>query len=357
MEQQKEKSTALAPQLAAPAALANPFARAQSEHLAHGAVAIESERAVAEAQGKLVIAKRFPRDPFKAFERIREACQRSGLASEAFYSYNRGGSAVTGPSIRLAEELARCWGNIDYGLRELSNRDGVSEMEAYAWDMETNTISKQQFTVRHLRDTKGGAQVLTDQRDIYEIAANMGARRMRARILAILPADLVDAAVAECRATLAKKGSSEPLADRIKRMLAAFSALGVTAKLIEERLGHPLDQTLAEELVDLQGIHTSIKEGHTKAGEWFGAKLEAPAAAQQQAQPEQQQGTPKMEAPKTDAAKPKGGKAKPKTDAPAQEAAASAASTPAPAAAQPEQTTAAPAPAAKAEGEKDGDLF
>ena len=54
--------------------------------------------------------------------------------------------------IRLAEELARCWGNIDYGLRELSRRAGESEMEAYAWDLETNTMSSQKFTVKHIRE-------------------------------------------------------------------------------------------------------------------------------------------------------------------------------------------------------------
>ena len=81
-----------------------------------GTVAIESSRAVAEAQGKLLIAKRFPRDEVAAYNRVSQACQRKGIAEKAFYSYNRGGSTVSGPTIRFAEELARCWGNIDYGI-------------------------------------------------------------------------------------------------------------------------------------------------------------------------------------------------------------------------------------------------
>jgi hypothetical protein len=114
---------------------ANPFVRMESkvDAIAQGTVAIESERAVAEAQGKLIVAQRFPRDAYKAFEAMLQSCRRPGLARTAFYNYSRGGSAVSGPTIRLAEELARCWGNIDYGLRELSNQPGVSEMEAYAW--------------------------------------------------------------------------------------------------------------------------------------------------------------------------------------------------------------------------------
>ncbi|MBQ7110481.1 MAG: hypothetical protein IJO06_04585 [Thermoguttaceae bacterium] len=37
------------------------------------------------------------------------ACQRPGLASVAVYVYPRGGSKISGPSIRLAEEIARNW--------------------------------------------------------------------------------------------------------------------------------------------------------------------------------------------------------------------------------------------------------
>lgn len=256
----------------------NPFERSRDKSLAAGTVEIESSRAVAEAQAKLLIAQRFPRDPYSAWQRVMDACRRPGLAESAIYSYKRGGEAVSGPSIRLAEELARCWGNIDYGLRELSNRDGLSEMEAYAWDLETNTISTQRFTVRHIRDTKDGGRALNAQRDIYEITANMGARRLRARILAILPDDVKDMAVAECRRTIAGEGD-EPIGDRIKRMVAVFGKLGVTSEQLEQRLGHPLKQIVPEELADLQGIYTSIRDGQSGISDWFGAaKLAEPEA-------------------------------------------------------------------------------
>lgn len=249
----------------------NPFvSRGLPSHVSAGAVAIESERAIAEAQGKLVIAKRFPRNQADAYQRVMEACSRQGLAEEAMYAFSRGGASVTGPSIRLAEELARCWGNIDYGLRELSRRSGESEMEAFAWDLETNTMTSQKFTVKHIRDTRGGKVDLTDERDIYEIGANMGARRLRARLLAILPPDLVDAAVTRCKATLQGK-SDTPMADRIRGLVDAFAGLGVRAELIERKLGKKLDEMLPEELADLRVIYKSIKDGIATAGEHFNA--------------------------------------------------------------------------------------
>lgn len=54
------------------------------------------------------------------------------------YQYLRGGTKVTGPSIRLAEVLAQNWGNLSFGVKELEQRDGESIAMAYTWDLETN---------------------------------------------------------------------------------------------------------------------------------------------------------------------------------------------------------------------------
>jgi hypothetical protein len=257
---------------------ANPFQSERHQHINQGAVAIEESRAIAEAQGKLIVAKRFPRDQAAAYERIMKSCARKGLAEAAMYSFPRGGQVITGPSIRLAEELARAWGNIDYGIRELSQKEGGSEMEAYCWDLETNTFSSQKFTVKHELHTKNGVKRLTDPRDIYEITANNGGRRLRARILAILPPDIVDAAVEQCYATLAG-ANTEPIEDRVKKMLKAFSPFGVMKEHIEQRLGKKLDSVLSEDIVQLTTIYQSLRDNMSKPSDWFGSPdaAEAPA--------------------------------------------------------------------------------
>lgn len=244
---------------------------AQLDNINQGTVAIEASRAIAEAQGKLVIAKRFPRDEVQAYNRVAQACQRKGIAEKAFYSYNRGGGTVSGPTIRFAEELARCWGNIDYGIKELSQDEGKSEMQAYAWDLETNAQSVQNFTNPHIREVGGKAKILTSQRDIYEINANMGARRLRSRILAILPTDLVDMAIAECKKTLAGN-NDEPLIDRVKKMVVAFGKIGVTQEQIEKRLGRKVDTMTVDDFTDYIGIYNAIKQGESKIAEWFEAE-------------------------------------------------------------------------------------
>lgn len=257
---------------------ANNGISAHLENINQGTVAIEASRAIAEAQGKLVIAKRFPRDEIEAFAKVKEACSRPAMASTAFYKFPRGNQTVEGPTIRFAEELARCWGNIDYGIKELSQDDGKSEMQAYAWDLETNAQSVQNFTNLHQREVNGKMKTLTSLRDIYENNANMATRRLRSRILAILPNWIVDEAIRECKATLKRmaEGTNEmPLVDRVKNMIVQFAKYGVTKEQIESRLKRKADTMTADDFVEYIGIFNAIKNGETKVADWFEAAEEA----------------------------------------------------------------------------------
>ena len=88
------------------------------------AVEIASTRAAQEIQATLVVAKRFPRDETGAYNKIMEACKRTSLAEQAIYSYPRGSETVEGPTIRLAETMARAWGNIEFGIKRHGVRLG-----------------------------------------------------------------------------------------------------------------------------------------------------------------------------------------------------------------------------------------
>lgn len=233
-----------------------------------GTVVIEANRAIAEAQGKLAIAKRFPRDEIRAYAAARAACQRKSVAERAFYSYPRGTSVVTGASIRFAEELARCYGNIDYGIKELSRKKGESEMMAYAWDLETNTVSSQTFTNPHIRETKNSIVELKSDRDIYEINANMAARRLRARILAILPNYFVEDCIEECKKTIAGK-NDEPLIDRVRKLVVQFEKIGVTKEMIERYLEKKTTEMDLNDIVEFVGIYNSIKDKQHTVSDWF----------------------------------------------------------------------------------------
>tara|TARA_R110000868_G_scaffold404861_1_gene683515 strand:+ start:4540 stop:5418 length:879 start_codon:yes stop_codon:yes gene_type:complete len=238
-------------------------------------------RAVAEVQAQYVIAKRFPRNQHEAYMQILESCKRPYLAEQAMYAYPRGGQLVEGASIRLAESMAQSWGNLDCGVREVSQANGVSIAEAYAIDLQTNTRVTKVFHVPHTRDTKKGKQKLTDARDIYELVANQGARRLRACILAIIPGDVVEAAVAQCRKTM--ETSEIPISEQIKRLVVAFDEIGVKVEHLESRLGHNLDATVPQEIVTLRGIFKSIKDGMSKREDFFDAFKKSEKASNEQA--------------------------------------------------------------------------
>jgi len=228
---------------------------------------IETNRAVAEVQAGIVLAKRFGRTPQLCVDRILKECQRPGLAEKALYSYSRGGTDISGPSIRLAEVMARNWGNIDYGIKEIAQNQGESEMMAYAWDLETNVRQVKIFVVKHLRYTKRGSYVLEDGRDIYEATANQGSRRLRACILGIIPGDVIDAAVSQCEETLKASADASPAA--IKKMIDAFNALGVNEEMIERRIQRRIETITPAQIVSLRKIYTSLRDDMSVPSDWF----------------------------------------------------------------------------------------
>ena len=250
--------------------------------------AIEQSRAAAEVYASVLAADARPRNVQGAIRSMDDACRMRELAERAFFRFNRGGGNVTGPTIHLARELARCWGNVQYGVAELRRDDdhGQSEMQAFAWDLETNARASAIFIVPHKRDKRGGPESLTDMRDIYENNANNGARRVREALFSVLPLWYVEQAKALCTKTL-EDGGGKPLPQRIAASIEAFGAIGVSERQLEEKVGRPSQAWTALDLAPLTVIYQSIKRGEVTRDEEFppetavitAGELAAPAPA------------------------------------------------------------------------------
>lgn len=226
-------------------------------------------RQAQEVQAAMVIAKKFPRNEVESYSRIMRACQRKSLAEQAMYEYPRGGTKVTGPSIRLAEAMAQNWGNLDFGYIELEQRNGESQVMAYAWDLETNTRQTKVFSVPHIRSIKKGYTVLEDPRDIYELVANQAARRVRACILGIMPGDVIDSAIAQCEQTLIGD-TKAPLIDLVRDMAEIFQKeFSVPLKAIEAYIGCKSEAFTMNDLIRLKKVYKSLKDGMAKREEYF----------------------------------------------------------------------------------------
>ncbi len=228
-----------------------------------------TSRQMQEVQGQIIMAKKFPRDEISARNRILTACQRKRLAEQAEYEYKRGTSKVTGISIRLAEAMAQNWGNLDFGFIELEQRNGESQVMAYAWDLETNTRQTKIFTVPHIRETKSGNYPLTSSRDIYEMVANQAARRVRACILGIIPGDIQEEAVEQCRKTLLGR-EEMPMIDRIKICVqVAEKEYQIPQESLEKYIGCKAEAFSMNDLIRLNRVFNSIKDGMAKREEIF----------------------------------------------------------------------------------------
>jgi hypothetical protein len=235
-------------------------------------------------QAALIIAKRFPRDEAAAEQKILRDCTRPSLADAAIYEYKRGTTAVTGPSIRLAEVIKRAWGNIKSGWQELERRGDKSLVRAYAWDQETNVMEERTFEVRQVRVTaiwENGKNTgrkmikpLEDERDIYENNANQAARRVRACILALIPGDIIENAVNQCTKTLEAK--EVVTVESIAQLVEAFKGFKVTKEMLTTYVGRNLapDALSAAMMVRLRNVYKSIKDGVGTVEEFFHVSAE-----------------------------------------------------------------------------------
>lgn len=232
--------------------------------------AVEQSRAAAEVQAAVVVAQQCPRNIQGAIADLEQVCKQQTLADRAFYSFRRAGATVSGPTVHLARELARCWGNVQYGLVEMRRDDeyGQSEMQAFAWDVEKNSRVSSTFIVPHRRDTKDGPKPLTDMRDIYEANTNNGSRRVREAIFAVLPAWFVERAVEMCRATL-RDGGGVPLPERIAKAVKAFETRGITVDRIEAKYGRPSARWTEHDVSELGILFQSIDRGEISLDDAF----------------------------------------------------------------------------------------
>lgn len=234
---------------------------------AAGLISVEQQRAVAEVQAKMLIARSHPRDAVRAMDLILNDCQRVSLAEDSMYEYSKGGTKISGPSIQLAQAIAIRWGNIHSSIKEVSRHAGVSECIAEAWDLETGYSDSRGFQVRHWVDTKSGGRPVTDERELYELIANMGQRRKRACLQTVIPRDVFDAAVEQCERTLKAKADTSP--EGIAKMLEAFAAFGVSKEQIEKRIQRRIDAIQPAQVVSLKRIYASLRDEMSVPGDWF----------------------------------------------------------------------------------------
>lgn len=251
------------------------------------------ERASIEA--RYLVALRHPRNPDDARVRLLKRCESPRFAEAAEYSKPvGGGKKATGGSIRLMEEGARQWGNIDVQSMVVFDDEERRIIRVTATDLESNypvsldVILEKTVERRNPRqgDEVLGSRINSKGEKVYRIVADedafivkQGAGVAKARrecIRAILPGDLVDEALERCAHTRRSEVKKDPSAAR-KRISDSFFALGVMPQQLCDYLGkQSLEAVTDAELEVLRATYTAIKEGETTWAEVAAEKSPAP---------------------------------------------------------------------------------
>lgn len=244
------------------------------------AIAASAAQAQARVQAQYLMALKRPRDIDMARQRLLKECKRPGFAEVAIYSKPVGGGSVEGPSIRFAEAAVRAMGNIDITAPTLFEDDTKRIVRITATDLETNASWSQDValskTVERRKLKRGQVALATrlnsygDQIFILPATDDEMNNKVQAAIskasrtlgLRLLPGDIQEECLNQCRKTLADQAKGDPDAEK-KKVIDAFDTINVGVADLKKYLGHPVEQTSPKELVDLRKVFMAIKDEQT----------------------------------------------------------------------------------------------
>ena len=221
---------------------------------------VEREVAViqhTEIDTQIATAKRFPRSVAKAQqEAIEIATLDEETAAECIYSLPRDGKNIVGPSVRLAEVVYSCWGNLHSGTRIQDIGQTHVVAEAAVWDLERN--NKHVETASRRITNKWGKRYNDDMITTTIAAAQSIA--FRNAVFRVIPKGVVKSVELAVHKMIAGDGSD--LVKRTAKALKFFTDKGVALKNILARLGRETTQELeAKDVVTLRGIANALRDG------------------------------------------------------------------------------------------------
>ena len=225
---------------------------------------------VAKVQAMCVMAYQNPRNLLNVENKIAAMCESIYLASLAEYEYTRGGSKITGPTVKLVSAVAQAYGNVTSGWQEVARSKDKSKVIAWAWDIENNFKYDLEFEVPLYREAKGGRTLLTSDRDIYEHIANFAARRRRACMEQVIPRYLIDMALEKCHITLETKVDVKAELKKCVNYLQSYH--GVTLEELEEKLGMKYEAFSSVQYTTIRKWTASLKDGVAKKEDLFPTK-------------------------------------------------------------------------------------
>jgi len=237
-----------------------------------GLVAIDR----AEIDVQIATAKRYPR---KVSECLAQASDMvtadKATAESAFYelpAFKGSREVVVGPSIRCAEIVASCWGNLEYGSRplEVDRVEGVVRAQGYCIDREKNirfsTVKSRSIKTRDgsiysdnlIGKTMLAAQAIAERDAISKVVPRVYVNRLYQQAMKVAEGET-------------------PLNERVSAMMTQFAKFKVKPEQIFEYLEvGGVEDITGVQLRHLRGVFTAIKEGTATVADVFETKTDKP---------------------------------------------------------------------------------
>lgn len=228
------------------------------------------EQTRAEYDVSIATAHRFPRSIKKFFERAESlATATPEIAASCEYAKPVGGQRVKGPSARLAEIVAACYGNMRVQARIISENEHEVVAQGIAHDLETNVAHSTEAAVSLLK--RDGGRVGAEQVMTARAAACSKARR-NATFLAV-PIALCLPIIAAARKVAA--GDAKTLPERRRAQLDWFAKQGIKPTAVFAWLGVKGEEDIGlEHMADMLAAVNAAKEDGTSLAAIFAQSKE-----------------------------------------------------------------------------------
>jgi len=228
----------------------------ETREVSLGGTAIELA-ARAEIAAQVAAARQYPRSIKRFANRAKELITLDqDVAASCFYSVPRGGKAIEGPSVRLAEIVAYAWTNMRVHASIVGEDERFVTARGVCHDMETNVCVTYE-TKRKISYSNGRRY----NDDMIATTGNAAASiALRNAIFRVIPSALINPLYFEARRCAA--GDVKTLSSQRVSLIEHFGKLGAKPEAVFRVLGVAgVEDITLDHLVTMRGIATALKDG------------------------------------------------------------------------------------------------